>query len=208
MRYRVVHETRYSCSELVSVGHNEARLKLRSTPRQFLIGHTLDINPLPSVRTDSVDYFGNCVTRFSFNHGYQQLVVNSTNEVEIVDAIPLTDIGPAWEELTPANAEGHGHNDLGVIEFRFESPRCRVVNDLAYYARATFTPGKPVAQAAIELMERIHRGPHPLNKFSGFAAASAKISPTCSFQCSVPWDFARDMSAVTCARFPRPGRPN
>ena len=157
MRYRVVHETRYSCSELVSVGHNEARLKLRSTPRQFLIGHTLDINPLPSVRTDSVDYFGNCVTRFSFNHGYQQLVVNSTNEVEIVDAIPLTDIGPAWEELTPVNAEGHGHNDLGVIEFRFESPRCRVVNDLAYYARATFTPGKPVAQAAIELMERIHR---------------------------------------------------
>ena len=49
MRYRVVHETRYSCSELVSVGHNEARLKLRSTPRQFLIGHTLDINPLPSL---------------------------------------------------------------------------------------------------------------------------------------------------------------
>ena len=156
MRYRVVHETRYSCTELVSVGHNEARLKPRSTPRQILVAHALEILPAPSTRTDWVDYFGNGVTRFAFNHGYQNLVVQAASEVEIVQTQPVTVAGPHWEELTPSSNRDQGRQDLGVIEFGFESPRCRIVPDFAAYAGAVFTPGRAVVDAATALMARIH----------------------------------------------------
>lgn len=157
MRYRVVHETVYACSEAVSVGHNEARLRPRTTPRQILIDHTVEILPAPSVRTDFVDYFGNQVLRFSFNHGYPKLVVNAISEVELVETAAIRTAGPAWEDLAPGLPDRRTHSDLGATEFRFESPRCRISQEFGDYARVAFTPGKGIVDAARDLTGKMHR---------------------------------------------------
>lgn len=161
MRYRIVHETEYSCSEAVSVGHNEARLKPRPTGRQTLLDHFLSIFPEPSIRSETFDYFGNPIVRFSFNQGYRKLAVTAVSEIEIADFAPTTGptpgSGPSWEELRLAILRRLRPADLTASEFVFESPRCRVTAEFADYARQSFATGRPAIEAATELMGRIHR---------------------------------------------------
>jgi transglutaminase-like putative cysteine protease len=161
MKYRIVHETQYSCSETVSVGHNEARLKPRATPRQTLLNHFLSISPEPSIKSETFDYFGNPIVRFSFNQGYTKLSVNAISEIEIADPTPLpgsgSGSGPSWEEIRLSLSRRHGPAELTASEFVFESPRCRVTPEFADYARQSFTTGRPIIEAATELMGRFHR---------------------------------------------------
>src|SRR5207248_1350318 len=45
---------------------------------------------------------------------------------------------------------------LEAYEFVFDSPYAGASEELAQYARAAFTPGRPLTEAAIELSGRIH----------------------------------------------------
>jgi transglutaminase-like putative cysteine protease len=45
-----------------------------------------------------------------------------------------------------------------VVEFSYESPLIEVGSKLAEFAAASLAPGRPVVDAALDLMHRIHRG--------------------------------------------------
>ena len=62
----------------------------------------------------------------------------------------------AWEELrtlleTPPDEAGRD-----AVQYMFDSPFTVFTSDIAAYALKSFTPGRPLLEAAIELMHRIH----------------------------------------------------
>ena len=166
MKYRVVHKTTYVSADPVSVGHNEAWLTPRDTPTQRVLSQHISISPEPSNRSSLVDYFGNTVTLFSFNQGYQTLTVAAEAEVEVVGRVgwverseahqstPLS--SPAWEKVARDIHARATPADLDAYEFTFDSPRCRSAPEFAEYAHPSSTPERPILELLADLMGRFH----------------------------------------------------
>lgn len=156
MRYRITHTTRYAGSEPISVGHNEARLTPRNTHSQHCLRHHLEIKPEPSIRSGRLDYYGNSVTRFSFNQGYEALSVTAVSEVDVGPPPLPNRPSPPWEMVLSALGAHRSVEDLAAYEFVFDSPRCRTRAEFAEYARESFLPGRPILESGMDLMRRIH----------------------------------------------------
>lgn len=158
MIYRISHRTRYKYVSPVSVGNHVACLKPRSYGQNQLLSNTLHIQPEPVTLTERVDYFGNLLCFFTVQEPHQELVVESRSEVERSTGAPtgVADRMP-WEESTGKLAQDYSTEGLDAFQYQFESPRIRINPEFAAYARESFTPGRPMREALLELTSRIHR---------------------------------------------------
>ncbi len=156
MRYRATHLTRYLYEQPVSQCVSQARLTPRDLPYQRLIQSSISIDPTPDVLERRIDYFGNEVVSFSIFRTHESFVTTSSSLVEVLPDTrgALPDV--SWEE---ARAHLLVHQDdeaLAAYEFTFDSQYVTAAPELAAYARPTFTPGRPLAEAVKELSHRIH----------------------------------------------------
>ena len=158
MLYKISHRTTYRYGSPVSVGNHVACLKPRSYAHNLLVQNTLRISPEPVTLTERTDYFGNVVWFFTVQEPHQELVVESRSEVLRTGGAPLRaqDSLP-WEESTLKLAHDHKPAGLDAYQYQFESPRIRIHPEFAAYARESFTPGRTMAEALLELTSRIHR---------------------------------------------------
>lgn len=154
MRYRIIHKTQYTTVEPISVGHNEAWLTPRKTPTQVCLLHHMEFMPEPSIVVTRQDHFHNTTTQFAFNQGYDKLVVTSINEVEVRAPEPTTLVAPLWETVRDAVRTHQTAEDFAALEFTFDSPRCRISNDFALYAHASFPAGASIRDGITDLMRR------------------------------------------------------
>ena len=136
MKYRIVHITRYSGTEPISVGHNEAWLTPRESASQKCLNHTLEIRPEPSITSQRTDYFGNTVTQFSFNQGYRALTVTAVNEVDL--HIPTRPTTVVLAEMVPRHLwEYPLHNQTALrLKLRLFWRPNTVVIDVPYHLAA------------------------------------------------------------------------
>lgn len=155
MRYRIVHETRYSSTEPISVGHNEAWLTPRATPTQVSLDHALEIRPTPSIIISRQDYFENLTTQFAFNQGYEALQVIATSIVEVTPPAPPR-VQLPWESVRSTVRTWRNDEDFAALEFVFDSPRCRVSAEFEAYARESFPPQREIRECLADLMKRIY----------------------------------------------------
>ena len=158
MLYKIIHRTTYKYAYPVSVGNHVACLKPRSYAQNELVRDALRIAPEPSTLTERVDYFGNRLYFFTVQRPHQELVVEARSEVlrSGPAPAPLQQTQP-WEASTANLADTHSSEELDACQFQFESPRIRIRPDFAAYARGSFTPGRPMAEALMDLTTRIHR---------------------------------------------------
>jgi transglutaminase-like putative cysteine protease len=157
MIYRIVHRTTYRYRHAVSLGNHVACLTPRSSLHHQLTRNELRIQPFPAARTDRCDYFGNNLCFFTIQEPHKELVVEALSEVVMNgSATPWPKQSPPWEEV--ARSLPHDHSPLGLeaYQFRFESPRIRVRPEFASYGLQSFTPGRPLAEALLDLTARIH----------------------------------------------------
>ena len=97
--YEVVHTTRYTYSEAVSVSHHVARVKPRVFAGQECLRHELQIEPVPAVVRSHQDYFGNTVTFFIVEGAHKTLTVRAMSTVKVRGrSLPVFAHTPAWEE--------------------------------------------------------------------------------------------------------------
>ena len=158
MIYRIVHRTTYKYKNPVSVGNHVACLKPRSLPHHRLTRNELHIQPTPATRTERVDYFGNLLCFFTVQEPHRELVVEARSEVTVNGlSTPWPQESPAWEEVAGALPNDHSPAGLDAYQFGFESPRIRVRPEFASYALQSFTPGRPMPEALLDLTARIHR---------------------------------------------------
>ncbi len=160
MRYQATHITRYSYQMPVSHCVSEARITPRSLPPgQRVIETRVQVEPEPMVLETRQDYFGNHVAAFSVFRPHAKLTVTARSIVEIEPRVAADHALPAlaWEDARERLASGEADEEsLAASEFIFNSPYVAAAPKLAAYARPSFEPGRPLAEAARELATRIH----------------------------------------------------
>jgi transglutaminase-like putative cysteine protease len=153
--YRVRHLTEYVYSDAVSTSHHELHLLPRQSPGQRLQAETLSIVPDPAVRRDRVDWFGNPVTHFAIHERHTRLAVTSMLVLDIERDEPPDDDGP-WEASRDWALAGADAEARGSIELALPSARAAPSAAVRDFAAPSFPRGRPLAEAARDLMHRIH----------------------------------------------------
>jgi len=157
MVYRVTHLTSYKYSQAVSICHNEARLTPRTTSHQRLLRSQLLVEPAVATHDRGVDYFGNGVHWFSLQEAHTHLDVTAVSEVDVSPfQAPAPALSSPWEHARDRLRDDRSAETLGAYEFVFESPHVRIDPDLAAYAQVSFTKGRPLLEAVLDLTRRIH----------------------------------------------------
>jgi transglutaminase-like putative cysteine protease len=158
MIYKIVHRTTYRYKYPVSVGNHVACLKPRSLPQHQIAYSELRIHPPPATRTERVDYFGNLLCFFTVQEPHKELVVEAQSEVIMEGTTTLwSQQSLPWEEAVKSLPNDLSPAALEAYQFKFESPRIRVRPEFASYALQSFTPGRPMAEALLDLTARIHK---------------------------------------------------
>ncbi len=154
----VVHHTGYDYAAPVSLAHHLAHLQPLHDAHQQLLAHALDINPVPERFHDSLDVFGNAQRHFSLARPHQRLSVRAASRVRLVPRFAGLQpaASPPWETLAARLRYVACAPFEAAVEFALPSPYVPRLRELRAYAAPSFTPGRPMAEAAIELMTRLH----------------------------------------------------
>jgi transglutaminase-like putative cysteine protease len=158
MKYRITHKTSYSYNEPVSLCHNEAHLILRDCDSQTCTYRQLQINPLPAIEHERIDFFGNVVNYFSIQAPHTTLTVSATSEIQIqsLEMIPNLSASPPWEQVSETLKNSLDPITLEAREFILDSPFITVDDSLKIYAQPSFTPDRPLLEAVNDLMNRVY----------------------------------------------------
>ena len=155
MRYHITHTTTYAYAEPVSLCQNVAHLVPQACPRQRAEAPVLSITPDPAVIEDRVDFFGNPVCYFTVQEPHRELTVSVEHRVSVLPE-PVPTHSPPWEEVRDRLPHDRDPVWLDAYQFAFDSRFVAADRKYADYAAASFTPGRPILEAALDLMRRVH----------------------------------------------------
>lgn len=197
MNYRVIHQTRYLYSTMVSLCQNEVKLIPRDLPYQECAGKRVTVDPSPSAYRERIDFFGNRVCYFSIQQPHRQLTVTVTSHVRITPRAMNLEFtqSPPWETARDAFKTPGDLDLLEAGQFVLDSPLIAVSNELWAYARESFPPGRPFLEAVNDLMVRIHRD---FEFVPGFTTIATPLSHVLEHKRGVCQDFAQ--VAIGCLR--------
>lgn len=153
-RYSVTHETKYTYDLPVELGLHTARLSPITGLRQKLCAHEIDVAPHPAWSVAFTDHFGNSMQHIAVETSHDMLTVTQRSIVEVVSpdwqaVLP----GPAWETVSDGMAADSFPAYPDVAEFIYPSPLAMIDDGATAFARRVFTPGAPLAQAALNLAQ-------------------------------------------------------
>ena len=147
-----------TCAYASPVAH--ARHVLRLTPihrdGQRVHVAALQIVPEPLHRREGQDFFGNRLTWIEIEEPHKTLTVKLAARVTVDAALeppPLTT--PAWEAV---REQAFATSDIGPLSPAHFLSRSRMVSldpEIRDYTRVNFSAGRPVLDAAVELMKRL-----------------------------------------------------
>jgi transglutaminase-like putative cysteine protease len=159
MELEVVHETHYSYSAPVTLAHHMAHLQPLHDAHQALLSFELEVQPAPEAPAlDSTDALGNRQSHFSLVVQHEHLHVRSVSRVRLASRFTMlqAEQSPPWEAVAARLRYVARGTFEPAVEFAMPSmyvPRLAALRD---YGRNSFTPGRPLAEAALELMHRIY----------------------------------------------------
>jgi transglutaminase-like putative cysteine protease len=145
-----------TCSYANPVANARHVLRLTPVTRDGERVHVaaLQIVPEPAHRREGQDFFGNRLTWIEIDTPHETLTVKLLARVA-VDAPPPTPLPIAWEAV---REEAFATSDIGSVSpahFLFPSRIVSLDPEIRDYVRQSFTPGRPVFDAAIELIGRM-----------------------------------------------------
>jgi transglutaminase-like putative cysteine protease len=156
----VIYDIRQTttCAYASPVAHARHVLRLTPVSRDGERVHiaSLQIVPEPMHRRESKDFFGNVLTRIEIAEPHDTLTVKLQARVAVdapVEPPPLAT--PAWETV---REEAFATSDIGPLSpahFLFPSRMVSLDPEIRDYTRESFSPRRPVLNAAIELIGRL-----------------------------------------------------
>jgi transglutaminase-like putative cysteine protease len=155
MLLHVLHETAYDYVPMVRTAQHMARLKPADRDGQRLLSHRLLIEPEPLQQSESLDVFGNTRSFFSLQFSHESLRVVAESLVATAPHPVPADSLP-WEQVAERMRYHRTASYDPAAEFAFASPYVPRDEAFVAYARASFAPGRPLLEAARDLMQRIH----------------------------------------------------
>jgi transglutaminase-like putative cysteine protease len=146
-----------TCSYAMPVAHARHVLRLTPVSRDGERVHVaaLQIVPEPVHRREGQDFFGNRLTWIEIEEPHELLTVKLSARVAVdglTEPLPPT---AAWEAV---REEAFATSDIGPLSpahFLFPSRIVSLDPEIRDYVRHSFLPGRPVLDAAIELIGRM-----------------------------------------------------
>ncbi|NJK91675.1 MAG: transglutaminase family protein [Blastochloris sp.] len=156
MIYEVYHKTEYRYSEPVTISNHVVHLEPRGLAQQRVEQSRVEILPRPTAQRSCVDYFGNHMMFFTIEEPHVRLQLTARSRVEVWPGLmPAPGQTPPWEEVRAQLAADSSGEGLKVAEFLYDSPLIGFLPEIQDYAKASFTPGRALVEAALELNHRI-----------------------------------------------------
>jgi transglutaminase-like putative cysteine protease len=167
MLLEIIHETQYDYDPSVEIAQHFAHLKPASLQSQQVLETEIQVNPKPAWSEESLDNFGNIRTFFSLQNRHSELSINAKSLIETnrnFQAGAKPQDTPAWE-LVREYFRYHSKSKWDAAsEFLFSSPFVEIRPEFYEFARANFTSGRPILEAAIDLTQRIYGEFHYVSK--------------------------------------------
>ena len=218
MIYRITHRTHYAYKNAVAVGSHAVYLTPRSSLHHRCTKNEITVTPKPAARSERVDYFGNVIKFFTIQEPHHDFELKAYSEVVVDAQKPVwPSAAPSWDEIVTGLPKDKSPAGLDAFQFVFESPRVRPGAEFAAYARPSFTKGRPITEALLDLTARIHKefkfdskattvittSEEVLQKRRGVCQDFAHLQVACLRAIGLP---ARYVSGYL-RTFPPPGRP-
>lgn len=189
MIWRLRHTTTYGYAEPVDLAAHLAHLLPRPLDHQAVRSATLLVEPVPARETRGTDHFGNRLAWLFLDRPHERFRVTSEAEVEVdFPAPPPAAATPAWEDVARAAPRAPE-----AAEFVFDSPLLPGEPGARGYAAPSFTPGRPVLAALVELNGRIRRD---FAFRAGATTVSTPVSTVLATRAGVCQDFTHLMIAA------------
>jgi transglutaminase-like putative cysteine protease len=151
----VRHETRCEYATPVTLSRQLLHLTPRADAHQEVRSHHIVIAPQPAETGALSDYFDNPVTTAAITEAHRTLLITAESVVAVA-LRPGPPAAPAWEAVRDALAGLAGAAALDATRFAHDSPHIERNADIAEFAAAAFTPGRPYLEALLDLNARIH----------------------------------------------------
>ena len=155
MLLHVRHETLYHYTPAVENAQHAVHLKPGNNHGQTVLQHALHISPLPAQQREGLDGYGNSKLFFSLQTSHDELQVIADSVVQ-TQARPARPDEVAWERIRETFRYRAGADYNSAWEFVFASPYVPRHEAFADFAKPSFVPGRPLLEAAHDLMLRIH----------------------------------------------------
>ncbi|MAQ17175.1 MAG: transglutaminase [Sandaracinus sp.] len=194
MKLEVKHVTTYVYEDVVSVGQSEAKLRPRATRNQEVWLSEVTIEPTPSVQGSHRDYFGNHTDYFLLDRPHAELRVTAVSRVNVhPPRLPEPAQTAPWERARQKLRETITVGPEGAMEHVFPSPFAAPAPELKAYAEKSFTPGRPLLEAAFDLRHRIF---DEFDYVSGSTTIATPLATVMRTRKGVCQDFAHLMIAM------------
>ncbi|MFN0018537.1 MAG: transglutaminase N-terminal domain-containing protein [Pirellulaceae bacterium] len=156
MKYHVFHGTSYGYTQPVSLCHNQVHLTPRNTGRQRCLKSSIDVSPVPSNQNGWSDLFGNQTTFFSVETPHEKLSIVARSEVEVDSPFEISPAEtPPWETIRQDLPAPQNEDSLAAAQFCTPSTFIHHSAEAREYGLASFPPGRPIAEALLDLTGRI-----------------------------------------------------
>lgn len=154
MKLGITHETVYDYRPMVETAQHMAYLTPLQTQSQKLHSHRIEVHPSPPNLCQTIDVYGNTRSFFALQTPHRQLRVLAFSEVSTQPStLPASTV--AWENVRECLRYQAGATFDAASEFVFASPMVPRLSEFALYARPSFTPGRSLLAAALDLMHRM-----------------------------------------------------
>jgi transglutaminase-like putative cysteine protease len=197
MRYQVRHITKYKYASKVSHCYNLANLMPRNTARQTCLESRMIISPKETHANKRTDYFGNHSYHFEIQTPHKELIIIAESLVNIEDFRPSLnlDLGMNYADALGALKDQPTFDIIQAREFCLDSPMVKTSQELAEYARPSFSLSRPLYACVEELTARIFKD---FAYTPGFTSISTPLSEVFAHKKGVCQDFAH--LQIACLR--------
>ncbi|HLY81686.1 MAG TPA: transglutaminase N-terminal domain-containing protein, partial [Acidimicrobiales bacterium] len=212
MTFKITHRTTYTYESHVTLSYGLLHMIPRDLPGQACLSAAIRIEPNPDFYQEHRDFFGNRVGYFEIRTSHRRLSVLSTSEVNVTagrrgapadrtpweavrDALAAGRTGPA-RDVPAVSRTGPPPDDaadppapeaLDARQFVLGSPLASPSRPLREYALESFTPLRPVHEALLDLIERVH---DDFRYEPGVTAVSTTVGEAFEKRAGVCQDFA------------------
>jgi transglutaminase-like putative cysteine protease len=215
--YRIEHTTTYTYDAEVTGSYGQFHLRPRDLPWQSCLAHEIAVDPEPTDLFRHTDLYGNTKAYFHVVRPHTTLVVTGISIVEV----QRTELDPAalalpWQQARP-RLRPDQPDAWEATDLTFPSPYVEIPPGMAEYVRSSFPPGRPIGEAAVELMQRVNSD---FTYKSGSTTVSTRVGEVLRNRTGVCQDFAHFMVSALrslglagryvsgyLATRPPPGRP-
>ena len=157
MIYDVTHVTSYLYETPVASARCALRLLPRDDAGQSVLTSRIDISPQARISPERADFFGNrrCEAQIDAPHKKLEITLRARVRVERAPP-PAAALTPAWEDTQAAALACASLDARAPAHFLYPSRLAPLDDAITEYARESFSPRRPILEAAHALSARIH----------------------------------------------------